>query len=70
MAKYFAQGSFETTQYVLKRATLRISQSSSEVSITGNSKLKKKASITCVKDKTSLKVTGVNPTCPRGFKKK
>jgi hypothetical protein len=30
----------------------------------------KKTSITCVKGKTSKKVTAVNPVCPKGFKKK
>jgi hypothetical protein len=30
----------------------------------------KKTSITCVKGKTSRKVTAVNPTCPKGYKKK
>jgi hypothetical protein len=31
---------------------------------------KKSISITCVKGKTSKKVTGVNPKCPTGYKKK
>jgi len=30
----------------------------------------KKSTITCYKDKTSKKVTGVNPKCPVGYKKK
>jgi hypothetical protein len=30
----------------------------------------KKTSITCVKGKTSKKVSAVNPVCPKGFKKK
>jgi hypothetical protein len=30
----------------------------------------KKTSITCIKGKTSKKVTAVNPTCPKGYKKK
>ena len=30
----------------------------------------KKTSITCVKGKTSKKITAVNPTCPKGYKKK
>jgi hypothetical protein len=29
-----------------------------------------KATITCVKGKTSKKVTAVKPVCPTGFKKK
>jgi hypothetical protein len=30
----------------------------------------KKTSITCIKGKTSKKVTAVSPTCPKGYKKK
>jgi hypothetical protein len=30
----------------------------------------KKTSITCVKGKTSKKVTAVNPKCPTGYKKR
>jgi hypothetical protein len=30
----------------------------------------KKSTITCVKDKTSKKITAVNPKCPAGYKKK
>jgi hypothetical protein len=30
----------------------------------------KKTSITCVKGKTTKKVTAVKPTCPKGYKKK
>jgi hypothetical protein len=30
----------------------------------------KKTSITCVKGKTSKKVTAVNPKCPNGYRKK
>jgi hypothetical protein len=30
----------------------------------------KKATITCVKGKAKKKVTGMNPVCPSGFKKK
>jgi hypothetical protein len=30
----------------------------------------KKSSITCVKGKTSKKVTAINPKCPTGYKKK
>lgn len=31
---------------------------------------KKKTSITCVKGKTTKKVTAINPKCPKGYKKK
>jgi hypothetical protein len=30
----------------------------------------KKTTITCVKGKTTRKVTGLKPTCPKGFKQK
>jgi hypothetical protein len=30
----------------------------------------KKSTISCVKGKATKKVTAVNPTCPKGFKKK
>jgi hypothetical protein len=30
----------------------------------------KKTTITCVKGKTTKKVTAVNPKCPKGYKKK
>ena len=31
---------------------------------------KKKTTITCLKGKTIKKVTGVNPVCPKGYKRK
>jgi hypothetical protein len=34
------------------------------------SKVAKKSTITCVKGKTSKKVTGTKPMCPKGFVKK
>ncbi|CAB4597013.1 unannotated protein [freshwater metagenome] len=30
----------------------------------------KKTTITCVKGKLTKKVTGIKPTCPKGYKKK
>jgi hypothetical protein len=30
----------------------------------------KKKTITCIKGKTTAKITGVNPSCPKGYKKK
>ncbi|NDE48230.1 MAG: hypothetical protein EB019_04610, partial [Actinobacteria bacterium] len=30
----------------------------------------KKITITCIKGKTTKKVSGVNPKCPKGYKKK
>ena len=56
--------------YTIKRGTIAIKQSSAEVAITGGKKATTKTTITCVKGKTTKKVTGVNPKCPSGFKKK
>ena len=60
--------------YQIKRGTLTLTQASSSTSegtgvSSGTSKPAKK-SITCVKGKSSKKVKGVNPKCPKGFKKK
>jgi hypothetical protein len=33
-------------------------------------KIAKKITITCVKGKTSKKVSGIKPLCPSGFKKR
>ena len=57
------------TTYTIKRGTISIKQSSAEVSITTGTTAKK-ATITCVKGKTTKKVTGVSPKCPSGYKKK
>ena len=56
--------------YTIKRGTIAIKQSSAEVAITGGKKATTKTTITCVKGKTTKKVTGVNPKCPSGYKKK
>jgi len=56
--------------YTIKRGTIAIKQSSAEVAITGGKKATTKTTITCIKGKTTKKVTGVNPKCPSGFKKK
>jgi hypothetical protein len=58
--------------YTIKRGTIAIKQSSSEVSTTGKAPTTtpKKTTITCVKGKITKKVTGLNPKCPSGFKKK
>jgi hypothetical protein len=41
-----------------------------EVSAPAKAVAKKSISITCVKGKASKKVTGLNPKCPTGYKKK
>jgi hypothetical protein len=66
---YYSAGSMNATQ-VIKRAVLRIKQSSGEVATTGGKNKSAKTTINCVKGKTTKKVTGVNPKCPSGFKKK
>ena len=70
-------GALGEVTYTIKRGTIAIKQSSAEVAITGGKKVttggKKattKTTITCVKGKTTKKVSGVNPKCPRGYKKK
>ena len=56
--------------YTIKRGTISIKQSSAEVSITTGTTAPAKSTITCVKAKVTKKVTGVNPKCPSGYKKK
>ena len=63
-------GALGDKTYTIKRGTIAIKQSSAEVAITGGKKATTKTTITCVKGKTTKKVTGLNPKCPSGFKKK
>ena len=63
-------GALGDVPYTIKRGTIAIKQSSSEVAITGGKKTATKTTITCVKGKATKKVTGLNPKCPSGFKKK
>ena len=63
-------GALGDVTYTIKRGTIAIKQSSAEVAITGGKKTTTKTTITCIKGKTTKKVTGVNPTCPSGYKKK
>ena len=65
-----AAGALGDVTYTIKRGTIAIKQSSSEVAITGGKKATTKTTITCVKGKTTKKVTGANPKCPSGYKKK
>ncbi|MGA1612166.1 MAG: hypothetical protein ACO38R_09350, partial [Ilumatobacteraceae bacterium] len=62
-------GALGDVTYTIKRGTIAIKQSSSDVAVTGGKKKTTKTTITCAKGKTTKKVTGVNPKCPRGFKK-
>ena len=63
-------GALGDVTYTIKRGTIAIKQSSAEVAITGGKKATAKTTITCIKGKTTKKVTGVNPKCPSGYKKK
>lgn len=63
-------GALGDVTYTIKRGTISIKQSSAEVSITTGTTAPAKSTITCVKAKVTKKVTGVNPKCPSGFKKK
>ena len=63
-------GALGDVTYTIKRGTIAIKQSSAEMSITTGTTTPKKTTITCVKGKTTKKVTGVSPKCPSGFKKK
>ena len=64
-------GGLGDVTYTIKRGSIAIKQSSSEVAVTGGkNSAGAKTTITCVKGKTTKKVTGLNPKCPSGFKKK
>lgn len=63
-------GALGDKTYTIKRGTISIKQSSAEVSITTGTTATAKSTITCVKGKTTKKVTGVSPKCPSGYKKK
>lgn len=63
-------GALGDKTYTIKRGTISIKQSSAEVSITTGTTAPAKTTITCVKGKTTKKVTGVSPKCPSGYKKK
>lgn len=43
---------------------------SSTTQVTANAPAKKKSTITCIKGKSTKKVTAMNPKCPAGYKKK
>lgn len=63
---YYAMGGANNT-FTIHRATLRIKQgASSSPARTGRNR----TTITCTKGKQSKQVTGVNPKCPKGFRKR
>lgn len=69
-----APGLLGDKTYTIKRATLTIKPATIESSTTSQPSItsgkSSKTSITCVKGKATKKVTGINPKCPKGYKKK
>ena len=71
-----APGMIKARSYVLKRAVLKWEEIASAPSpiptptVVKPATTAKKTTMTCVKGKTTKKVTGVNPKCPTGYKKK
>jgi hypothetical protein len=57
-------------EYVLGRATLTLTAAESKAPAVATPSSGTKKSISCVKGKTTKKVSGVNPKCPKGFKLK
>lgn len=64
---YYAQGG-AGNNFTIKRATLKIGTSTGVTAAGKSSKVR--TTITCVKGKTTKKVTAVNAKCPKGFKQK
>jgi hypothetical protein len=56
--------------YVLGRGTLTVTAAESKTPTVTAPPAGAKKSISCVKGKTTKKVSGVNPKCPKGFKLK
>jgi hypothetical protein len=54
----------------LSAAGFTFSSPTVRVKLTQTKSAPKKSSITCIKGKTSKKVTGVKPQCPTGYRKK
>ena len=57
-------------EYVLGRATLTLTAAESKAPAVATPSSGTKKSISCVKGKTTKKVSGMNPKCPKGFKLK
>ena len=57
-------------EYVLGRATLTLTAAENKAPAVAAPSSGTKKSISCVKGKTTKKVSGVNPKCPKGFKLK
>jgi hypothetical protein len=56
--------------YVLGRGTLTVTAAESKTPTVSATPGSAKKSISCVKGKTTKKVTGTNPKCPKGYKVK
>ncbi len=72
---YLSAANFEFSAPVIKAKLSQDIAAPSTTSTTNQSQnskptVKKKTTITCVKGKTTKKVTAVKPTCPSGFKRK
>lgn len=66
---YFAQESrLGANDFAIKRGTLKVTASSAQETTTSTKPSTK--SITCVKNKKTKIVSGANPKCPKGYKKK
>ena len=62
---------FDTPQTPTPTPTVTATPSSTPVPVVATpTTTAKKTTVTCVKGKTTKKVTGVNPKCPAGYKKK
>lgn len=64
---YLSAKGFEYSVPVLR---VKLSQEVSQISTQSAKTKTKKKSITCIKGKVTKKVSGTNPKCPAGFKKK
>jgi hypothetical protein len=71
-----APGMIKARNYILKRALLTWKEAGTSPSpiptptVVNPATTTKKITITCIKGKTTKKVTGVNPKCPTGYRKK
>jgi hypothetical protein len=62
---YYSSGGGANPNFELRRATLTVGKATA----TAKGKAARTA-ITCVKGKAVKKVSGVNPKCPKGYKKR
>ncbi len=73
---YYSSGGGANPNFSLRRATMTIGKATPTAkgkatpTAKGKARAGAKTSISCVKGKTVKKVSGVNPKCPKGFKKR